>query len=302
MDYIPVVFCFDAKYSQFAAVAIFSLYLSKKSTVKIYCIVPKEQLESIPAINWIRTHLDIHLEVIPFSGDHFRGWKEVYHIHRAAYLRLLIPDLLAEDKAIYLDSDVIVLRDIADLYALSLGDAVIGAVPDAKAGQGTMVPRDVSDVYINSGVLLLNLAAMREEKFLDKCESIYRQYERQIAWADQCIINKYAENRKLVIPRSWNVQVACQALDVLQWPHIERDSAVVHFVGSIKPWVSGAHPLTALFWRRFAEQLNTRMRQPIGSHTTSFSSKPHGLSPTISRNSPCPCGSGKRYKNCHGVL
>jgi len=24
--------------------------------------------------------------------------------------------------------------------------------------------------------------------------------------------------------------------------------------------------------------------------------------PTVSRNDPCPCGSGQRYKNCHGKL
>jgi preprotein translocase subunit SecA len=26
------------------------------------------------------------------------------------------------------------------------------------------------------------------------------------------------------------------------------------------------------------------------------------VSSTISRNSPCPCGSGKKYKHCHGSL
>lgn len=25
-------------------------------------------------------------------------------------------------------------------------------------------------------------------------------------------------------------------------------------------------------------------------------------SPTVARNSPCPCGSGRRYKDCHGAL
>jgi preprotein translocase subunit SecA len=24
--------------------------------------------------------------------------------------------------------------------------------------------------------------------------------------------------------------------------------------------------------------------------------------PKVSRNSPCPCGSGRKYKHCHGVL
>jgi preprotein translocase subunit SecA len=24
--------------------------------------------------------------------------------------------------------------------------------------------------------------------------------------------------------------------------------------------------------------------------------------PKVGRNDPCPCGSGKKYKNCHGKL
>lgn len=27
---------------------------------------------------------------------------------------------------------------------------------------------------------------------------------------------------------------------------------------------------------------------------------PHTLYPAVGRNDPCPCGSGKKYKKCHG--
>jgi preprotein translocase subunit SecA len=30
--------------------------------------------------------------------------------------------------------------------------------------------------------------------------------------------------------------------------------------------------------------------------------RPVRASPKVGRNSPCPCGSGKKFKNCHGVL
>jgi preprotein translocase subunit SecA len=29
---------------------------------------------------------------------------------------------------------------------------------------------------------------------------------------------------------------------------------------------------------------------------------PAGEVPKVGRNDPCPCGSGKKYKNCHGKL
>jgi preprotein translocase subunit SecA len=30
--------------------------------------------------------------------------------------------------------------------------------------------------------------------------------------------------------------------------------------------------------------------------------KPVRTGPKVGRNDPCPCGSGKKFKNCHGVL
>jgi uncharacterized protein YecA (UPF0149 family) len=29
--------------------------------------------------------------------------------------------------------------------------------------------------------------------------------------------------------------------------------------------------------------------------------RPVGTVPEVGRNDPCPCGSGKKYKKCHGV-
>ncbi|WP_143285575.1 SEC-C metal-binding domain-containing protein, partial [Burkholderia pseudomallei] len=31
-------------------------------------------------------------------------------------------------------------------------------------------------------------------------------------------------------------------------------------------------------------------------------SGPAGEGPRVGRNDPCPCGSGKKYKHCHGKL
>src|SRR6266851_5171486 len=36
--------------------------------------------------------------------------------------------------------------------------------------------------------------------------------------------------------------------------------------------------------------------QETGSHVTNLAI------PAAGRNSPCPCGSGKRYKECHGAI
>ncbi|MBY4788473.1 SEC-C domain-containing protein, partial [Burkholderia dolosa] len=38
----------------------------------------------------------------------------------------------------------------------------------------------------------------------------------------------------------------------------------------------------------------------VGSAMTH--SGPGGEMPKVGRNDPCPCGSGKKYKHCHGKL
>lgn len=40
--------------------------------------------------------------------------------------RLLLPELINEQKCIYLDSDIVVCRDISELYGIDISDYDIG--------------------------------------------------------------------------------------------------------------------------------------------------------------------------------
>ena len=78
-------------------------------------------------------------------------------------------------KGLYLDSDIIVLGDISKLYNNDIQDNIIGACVDMSIQD---VPEFLNYVenavgidrakYVNSGVLLMNLEKMREEKFSSK--------------------------------------------------------------------------------------------------------------------------------------
>lgn len=47
------------------------------------------------------------------------------------YFRLFISNLYPQyNKAIYLDCDIVLLKDIAELYNIDIGDNLLGAVPD----------------------------------------------------------------------------------------------------------------------------------------------------------------------------
>ena len=55
--------------------------------------------------------------------------REVKWYTQETYYRLMAADVLPEeDKIVYLDCDIVVLEDVAHLYAVDMGDALLGAV------------------------------------------------------------------------------------------------------------------------------------------------------------------------------
>ena len=54
------------------------------------------------------------------------------HISAPTYYRFLIPELFRDcERVVYLDADLVVKKDIAQLYDQPPGDAMLAAVPDA---------------------------------------------------------------------------------------------------------------------------------------------------------------------------
>jgi preprotein translocase subunit SecA len=52
-----------------------------------------------------------------------------------------------------------------------------------------------------------------------------------------------------------------------------------------------------------AEEASPRAAMPLGSPSPTPAQREmvNGY-PKVGRNDPCPCGSGKKYKSCHGKL
>lgn len=95
----------------------------------------------------------------------------------AAIYRFFIPQLLAPEveKAIYLDSDIVVNLNVNELWQIELGDKIIGAVAESvtdsfryksNAAANPLIVDGIVryDDYFNSGVLLMNLNLLRDAK------------------------------------------------------------------------------------------------------------------------------------------
>lgn len=162
--------------------------------------------------------------------------------------RLLLPELLgALDKVVYLDVDLLVQADIADLYGIDLGDAPLAAkltrFEYSKSGT-RMVTRaslaldaqracdlrrrlhkegSLAFPAFNAGVVLMNLAQMRTDAFSQRHLPLIERY----ALNDQDALNVYARSGIVVLDESWNY---VPAQDYCERPKI------IHWAGQMKPW------------------------------------------------------------------
>ena len=105
-------------------------------------------------------------------------------------------------KILYLDNDVVALKDFTDFYNLDITNYDIAGVFDYY-GSHIYRKKIIIKDYLNSGVLLMNLDRIRENNLFEKCR--IRCRDKEMLLPDQEAINTYC-NKKLIVSRIYNEQ------------------------------------------------------------------------------------------------
>ncbi len=153
----------------------------------------------------------------------------------------LVPQL--PDRLLYLDNDVICRADPSDLYYTDMKWAELGGVLDYYGShffKRGIFKRD----YLNSGVLLLDMEAIRISGLFELCRDMCR--DKKMFMPDQSALNKLAMN-KFIFPRKYNEQRKLRTDTVFQhFTTSFRFFPWFHSV-SVKPWnVEGMHGILKL--------------------------------------------------------
>lgn len=194
------------------------------------------------------------------------------HISVETYYRLLIQTVLPEyDKVLYLDCDMIINEDIANLYATDVEGYLLAAARDPDfLGQLNGATRKVQRYilkklnmkdpsgYFQAGVLLFNEAEMRKaytlEQWLTFASTPYR-------FNDQDVLNLHCEGRVKYLDMAWNLMTDCDHTrvrrvisfapqDIQQAYHrAHSDPKIIHYAGHRKPWHKKDEDLAEYFWR-----------------------------------------------------
>jgi lipopolysaccharide biosynthesis glycosyltransferase len=211
--------------------------------------------------------------------------KTENHLNLVTYLRLFMPSLLPADldRALFLDADMLIQRDLSELWETELGDAPIAAVNDyftpylntrEAVGRPTICDRypeknlpvpnyrelglKGTAGYFNAGVMVVNLAKWREMDVLHQAMDLVRTHHEHVRYCDQYALNVLFSGRWQPLDPRWN-----QNSNLWAWgdkgdgafkPELFRrlrnDPWIIHFTWIRKPWHFGCtHPDTRKFFK-----------------------------------------------------
>lgn len=238
MEPIIVVFTCDENYVRHTATTIASIIQNSSRTFRFYifdCGISPQSLQKLQTWN-IGNHEIRVLRVQ--KNDLFEQYKTAPWFTPAIFYRLMIPNVLSEyDKVLYLDSDIIAFGDIGKLWDIDLGDRLIGGVDEVVFFSGRWYEKRKKQnnfppdrIYFNSGMLLMNMKALREWNF---CEKILRvlQKHADFHFPDQDALNFLLGNsQRLCIHCRYNFLLPLNVKKCLR----KVPPILCHFI--VKPW------------------------------------------------------------------
>lgn len=175
------------------------------------------------------------------------------YFSKTTYFRLYIPELYPQyEKALYIDSDTIVLTDIANLYNEDIGDNLLGAISDGAIQAIPVFQEYVEKVvgvrdynnYFNAGILVMNLDELRKYKFQEKFLYLLEKIKFEVA-QDQDYLNRICKGKVKILDFSWNRMPVMGGED--------KDIKIVHYNLGFKPWHFDNVLFQEHFWK-YAEQ------------------------------------------------
>jgi len=197
----------------------------------------------------------VRLDFVPVDDSIFRGATLGPGRSHLAYCRILLPRVLDVPRSIYLDCDVLVFRDLAELFDFKLSSGkILAAVRDSETlslGDDSQIVTDAMKLpaqgaYFNSGVMLMNLDELRRENFLERSLEFLKAWSGHYRFWDQSAINFLLHRQIHVLPDDWNRPA---------WKFDEQFEnkldCVLHYTSSA-PWLGGAPGPAQVLFERFA--------------------------------------------------
>lgn len=253
---LDIILSLDMKFIEFTKTAMLSILNTSKTFIRFHLLTNEDIGEKEFKVLHKIKECQIKVYKVPESCyEYLKSRKILNHLSVATYFRHFAPLLLKDvSKAIYLDSDILVLDNLSSLLNIDITPfEYVKGVEDAVS-EKKMKIWDINR-YINAGVLLMNLDYVRKntEEFYDKIKYFYAQYGDKTLSGDQDMLNFMFKPN--YIPIKYNLYHPFFKRDFIptsctQEEYYEccKSPAVIHFVGNRKPWNKETiHPFKSMW-------------------------------------------------------
>ena len=283
-DNITVVFSTDRNYVSYLSVTLASIIENSSSKNNYDIIILTNDLLSFQKqflLSLCMGRSNVSIRFFDMDGyiKNF-GLDQLFtvnHITISAYFRLFVGKIFAAYKKIlYLDCDLVVNTDIAELYHMDIGDYPIAAALDTTisnslttTGMNTAVwgrfrtymkntlGFTSQSKYFNSGVMVIDIEKFNEtdlDHLIDLAERNNKFFH------DQNVLNAAFEGNYFILPPTWNFQwnikfhstdyqsvLSPDVLALYEDPNIQ--AAIVHYTSHEKPWKNPCHSFADIWWK-----------------------------------------------------
>lgn len=273
---IPVVFAADDNYVPMVSTTIVSMLENADPAYRYDVIVLTSDISGANRAEMqamVSRYPHAHLRFLDVADivEKYDLTTSNAHISNETYYRFLIQELLPfYTKVLYLDSDLVVTGDVAELYHTDVTGNLLAAardvdflgnlnMPDGKRmayAEDVLKMRDPYD-YFQAGVLLLNTGEMRS--FMTMDQWLEEASDPTLIYNDQDVLNRCCEGRVTYLDNAWNVMIDCDgrigrifsfapAAVFDAFLRARGDALITHYAGFQKPWNMVGCDKAELYW------------------------------------------------------
>ena len=198
---------------------------------------------------------DASIQFIVIDSSIFGKFHLDYYITENTYYKIILPELLPnESKVLYLDSDILVVGDISELWSFDVSNWALAAAADVFFDRFVELGIPVNTKYFNSGIILMNLNYWRANDISRKVFDFININNDKLLYHDQDVLNALLYSQWLYLHPKYNSQsgffykIPPRFFSIQERDEAVKNPFIVHFNSNPKPWFFGnVHPLKRLY-------------------------------------------------------
>lgn len=211
----------------------------------------------------------------------YKNIQNVYHISNTALVKFDIPNILSHiDKVLYLDGDILVTKDLSELFNIDIDNFYLGAVRELRS-EYTRKYNELTNTkyYFNSGVMLLNLKKMRDEDFPQKLLITKLNQPKSWRCMDQDVFNNVVNDNFKHLPIQYNNFISLFIADRINIKQLNtfyktkftsfkelcKNSTILHFACNLKPWIYDLGHLSKIYQEY--SNVRLKLKRPTSNNT-----------------------------------